>query len=278
MQVDTARRERGCWGKPPDAGSSESLQRLGTFSRVGSHSNECHRVRGSRACTDRQRLFTIPIMPGSNHPVSAVPMAVGAQCPDGKSVASRTSDRVETWLRMVGTAEDAGIGVACGRGLICIDIDQDVVLVDILPPLPRCRRRVEKASHCFFRATLRRLGRATIALKSTSAYRGSKMFSRASNKVPTNQSINEVLRRNRVAGSVVSYDSLYRKRSAGHYEFPVLRERWRSPLRFPVAPLTGLGPKSACNSRSSDRVGRSRAHAIGLRRRLSALPCCRPYA
>jgi hypothetical protein len=27
---------------------------------------------------------------------------------------------------MVGTAEDAGIGVACGRGLTCIDIDQDV--------------------------------------------------------------------------------------------------------------------------------------------------------
>jgi chromosome segregation ATPase len=33
-------------------------------------------------------------------------------------------------------------------------------------------------------------------------------------------SVNKALRENRVADSVVSYDSLYRKHSAGHYEFP----------------------------------------------------------
>ena len=126
--------------------------------------------------------------------------------------------RVEAWLRMLGAVEDAGVGVACGRGLICIDIDQEYLLDPVLAilPDPRCRRKGARASLCSIAATPRRLGRATIALKNGSAYRGSKMFSRASNKVPTNQSINEVLRRNRVAGSVVSYDSLYRKRSAGH--------------------------------------------------------------
>jgi hypothetical protein len=49
---------------------------------------------------------------------------------------------VAAWLRMIGDGE-TGVGVACGRGLICIDIDLEEAvepLLAILPPSPVQKR------------------------------------------------------------------------------------------------------------------------------------------
>jgi hypothetical protein len=61
--------------------------------------------------------------------------------------------KARAWARMIGTAEDAGIGVACGRGLICIDIDlEDAVepLLAILPPSP-VQKKGRKGISLFYR-------------------------------------------------------------------------------------------------------------------------------
>lgn len=60
---------------------------------------------------------------------------------------------VRAWGRMIGTAEDAGIGVACGRGLICIDIDQESLLdpiLALLPPSP-VQKKGRKGVSLFYR-------------------------------------------------------------------------------------------------------------------------------
>jgi hypothetical protein len=78
------------------------------------------------------------------------------------------------WCRMIGTAEDAGIGVALGRGLICIDIDQEFLLDPILAILPASpiQKKEGRASHCSVAATPIRSGRATIGLTSASVWGG----------------------------------------------------------------------------------------------------------
>jgi hypothetical protein len=57
------------------------------------------------------------------------------------------------WGRMIGTADDAGIGVALGRGLICIDIDLEEAvdpLLAILPPSP-VQKKGRKGISLFYR-------------------------------------------------------------------------------------------------------------------------------
>lgn len=97
----------------------------------------------------------IPIMPGSKSP--------GERIRDGcwRSMSRWQKwcheqvppTRVEAWLRMIGTADDAGIGVALGRGLICIDIDQEYLLdpvLAILPPSP-VQKKGRKGVSLFYR-------------------------------------------------------------------------------------------------------------------------------
>lgn len=60
---------------------------------------------------------------------------------------------VRAWGCMIGTADDAGIGVALGRGLICIDIDQEYLLdpiLAILPPSP-VQKKGKKGVSLFYR-------------------------------------------------------------------------------------------------------------------------------
>ncbi|WP_439925264.1 bifunctional DNA primase/polymerase [Nitrobacter sp. JJSN] len=60
---------------------------------------------------------------------------------------------VRAWARMISTAEDAGIGVALGRGLICIDIDLEEAvesLLAILPPSP-VQKKGRKGISLFYR-------------------------------------------------------------------------------------------------------------------------------
>jgi hypothetical protein len=60
---------------------------------------------------------------------------------------------VRAWGRMIGTASDAGIGVACGLGLICIDIDLEEAvepLLAILPPSP-VQKKGRKGISLFYR-------------------------------------------------------------------------------------------------------------------------------
>lgn len=61
---------------------------------------------------------------------------------------------VRAWVdRMLGNAADAGIGVACGRSLICIDIDLEEAvapLLAILPPSP-VQKRGHKGISAFYR-------------------------------------------------------------------------------------------------------------------------------
>jgi hypothetical protein len=54
---------------------------------------------------------------------------------------------------MIGTAEDAGIGVACGRGLICIDIDQEYLLDPVLAILlpSQVQKKGRKGISLFFK-------------------------------------------------------------------------------------------------------------------------------
>jgi hypothetical protein len=60
---------------------------------------------------------------------------------------------VRAWGRMIRTAEDAGIGVACGRGLVCIDIDQEYLLDPVLAILPASpvQKKGRKGVSLFFR-------------------------------------------------------------------------------------------------------------------------------
>lgn len=89
--------------------------------------------------------------------------APGERRPDGgwrfmlhweRWCAERVSEhRVRAWVRMIGDAEDAGIGVACGMGLICIDIDQECLIdpiLAILPPSP-VQKKGRKGISLFFK-------------------------------------------------------------------------------------------------------------------------------
>ncbi len=66
--------------------------------------------------------------------------------------------RVDAWLRMIGDSE-VGIGVACGRGLICIDIDQEYLLdpvLAILPPSP-VQKKGRKGVSLFYRGNTEKI-------------------------------------------------------------------------------------------------------------------------
>lgn len=96
----------------------------------------------------------LPIMPGSKSP--------GERSPDGgwRSMSRWQKwcyepvpvTRVEAWLRMVGDSE-VGIGVACGQGLICIDIDQEFLLDPVLAILPSSpvQKKGRKGVSLFYR-------------------------------------------------------------------------------------------------------------------------------
>jgi hypothetical protein len=60
---------------------------------------------------------------------------------------------VAAWLRMIGDAENAGVGLACGRGLICIDIDTDACMNTVMDALPVAvvSKRGKKGVSLFFR-------------------------------------------------------------------------------------------------------------------------------
>jgi hypothetical protein len=57
------------------------------------------------------------------------------------------------WGRMIGTADDAGIGVALGRGLICIDIDLEEAVDPLLAILPASpvQKKGRKGISLFYR-------------------------------------------------------------------------------------------------------------------------------
>lgn len=60
---------------------------------------------------------------------------------------------VAGWARMLGDATDAGIGVACGRGLIVVDIDTDACMNAVMDALPVAvvSKRGKKGVSLFYR-------------------------------------------------------------------------------------------------------------------------------
>jgi hypothetical protein len=97
----------------------------------------------------------IPIMPGRKYP--GVRLASGWQAMPGWQRFCRerpTTDKIAAWLRMIGD-EPAGIGVACGLDLVCIDIDLEEAvpaLLAILPPSP-VQKKGRKGISLFYRGS-----------------------------------------------------------------------------------------------------------------------------
>lgn len=67
---------------------------------------------------------------------------------------------VRAWVdRMLGDATDAGIGVACGRGLICVDIDLEEAVAPLLAILPpsSVQKKGRKGVSLFYRGNTEKI-------------------------------------------------------------------------------------------------------------------------
>jgi hypothetical protein len=101
----------------------------------------------------------IPIMPGEKKP--GVRLAGGWQAMPGWQEWCRdqpSADKIASWLRMIGD-DPAGVGVACGRGLICIDIDLEEAvapLLEILPP-SNVQKKGRKGVSLFYRGNTEKI-------------------------------------------------------------------------------------------------------------------------
>lgn len=102
----------------------------------------------------------IPIMPGSKSP--------GWRNYDGSWDSmpkwnrwcreQPTEHTVAAWLRMIRDGETS-IGVACGRGLVCIDIDQEYLLDPVLAILPpsQVQKKGRKGISIFYRGNTEKI-------------------------------------------------------------------------------------------------------------------------
>lgn len=96
----------------------------------------------------------IPIMPGSKSP--GVRNADGEWQPMPRwhrwCKEQPTEHTIAAWLRMIG-GDNAGVGVACGMGLICIDIDFEECMAPLLAILPvsHVQKKGKKGVSLFYR-------------------------------------------------------------------------------------------------------------------------------
>lgn len=97
----------------------------------------------------------LPIAPGEKYPGMRNPDGSWRTMPRWQKYCREqpTEHTVAAWLRMIGNAGVVGIGVACGMGLICIDIDQECLIdpiLAILPPSP-VQKKGRKGISLFFK-------------------------------------------------------------------------------------------------------------------------------
>lgn len=66
---------------------------------------------------------------------------------------------VAGWMRMLGESEDVGLGVACGRGLICVDIDLEEAVAPLLAILPpsTVQKKGRKGVSLFYRGNTEKI-------------------------------------------------------------------------------------------------------------------------